>query len=705
MRLRPLSIFSYGVLALVMGLAVLGGLSVLAVSQLRDLQQVSAQKHQDAAREEFHAAIAKLLAAADTLVDTFAAWDETQQQFNDPTYYDYWRQNRAPNANFIPGYFRQVELYGPDGKAMARPLDATLPTTIASRHQEAALVMSELGPVLSRCRPLTEKIGARHVLGYVCVSLDFIAGIKDVQDFHALDVDSIQIFGRLGERMAMDELLSRATFAAQSQPELAKMHELTLHTLGRFLLAGAVGMVVFFYLLIVPIGLPLRRLSQYIDALRTTGTHALGQQQPGVLCAAEVVKAFASLNDYEHRLEESAKALQESAEHFRSLIENASDVIAALDIHGNITYISPSVERMLGYPPRQMLGKPLVDFVHEEDRTTVARALQGFSTLPGALNIAEFRCRHQDGSWLTLEATGKILTGKHQGVIINWRDITERKRAQETIALARDQALKASTAKSHFLANTSHELRTPLNAILGYVEILREDVRERKTSNLLADLDRVHAAAEHLLKLINEILDLSKIEAEKMELELSRFEIQPLIREVCDTVRPLIRNNQNTLHIHCPEQIGEMCTDATKLRQIVSNLLSNAAKFTRYGNIHLDVMRREENGRGYIDIIVADTGIGIAEGQQDKIFTPFAQADSANMRRYEGTGLGLPLCRRFINLMGGKIMVNSTPGKGTTFTVSFPANVARPANETYSSPQVAVGAERPGVVRIGGKAD
>lgn len=675
MRLRHPSIFTYGVLALVLGAAVFGGLTLLAITELHALRDTSEEKYRSAAQEEFHSAEAKLLNATDTLAGTFAAWDETRQQINNPTYYSYWRANRAPSANFVPFYFKHIELYDRAGKALATPLDPIVPAVFDPRLKATTLTLGESGPVLTRCRALNEEYAAHEVSGYLCISLDFIKGMQAIQSFRYLDIDSIQVFAPVGEHIPLEELLSRTTFSPQSQPALTKMHDLTVDTLSRFLLAGAAAMLLFLYLLVVPIGRPLRRLSQHIDALHTDGASASAQHRPGPLSVAELVKAHSSLNDYQNRLEESARTLLESEEQFRSLIENASDVIASLDTKGFITYISPSVERMLGYSPYEMLYKPLVEFVHDDDKALVDRSLKGFSQQPGVLNIDEFRFRHQDGSWVTLEATGKILTGKKTGCIINWRDITERKRAQEALALARDQALAANKAKSSFLANTSHELRTPLNAILGYTEILLEDVHKGDSAGQQEDLTKVHTAAKHLLKLIDEILDLSKIEAGNVGLELETFDVFPLAQEIARTVFPLMQRNHNVLNFHCPEDIGQMYSDPTKLRQVIFNLLSNAAKFTHNGTVTMEVRPHDNNSQRQIDFVVSDTGIGMDSKQQGKIFEPFAQADTSTTRRYGGTGLGLTLCHSFVQLMGGDISVESRPNQGATFTVTLPARM------------------------------
>lgn len=234
------------------------------------------------------------------------------------------------------------------------------------------------------------------------------------------------------------------------------------------------------------------------------------------------------------------------------------------------------------------------------------------------------------------------------------------------------QAREANVTKSQFLANMSHELRTPLNAIIGYSEMLVEEITDTGTPGLVPDVQKIHGAGKHLLGLINNILDLSKVEAGKMELFLETFAIAPLLKEVADTLRPLTAKNHNKLSINCPDDIGSMTADVTKLRQSLFNLLSNASKFTENGTITLTVERPKA---GQIDFRVTDTGIGMTLKQQAKLFQSFTQADASTTRKYGGTGLGLVITRQFCELMGGQIKVESEPGQGTTFIISLPEQV------------------------------
>jgi signal transduction histidine kinase len=230
----------------------------------------------------------------------------------------------------------------------------------------------------------------------------------------------------------------------------------------------------------------------------------------------------------------------------------------------------------------------------------------------------------------------------------------------------------ASRHKSDFLSNMSHELRTPLNAIIGYSEMLTEEAEDREQKSFIPDLQKIRASGKHLLELINDILDLSKIEAGKVELFPETFNIKDLIEEVASTVQPLIVKNSNVLAINCADNLGAMYADITKVRQILFNLLSNACKFTELGTITLDAVQDYSEGAVWLSVSVIDTGIGMTEEQMGKLFQPFSQADIQTTRKFGGTGLGLAITRQFCEMMGGDIKVRSEFGRGTAFTVRLP---------------------------------
>jgi signal transduction histidine kinase/CheY-like chemotaxis protein len=260
-------------------------------------------------------------------------------------------------------------------------------------------------------------------------------------------------------------------------------------------------------------------------------------------------------------------------------------------------------------------------------------------------------------------------------------EVSQRKQAQEELLKAKHVAEEASRAKSTFLANMSHELRTPLNAIIGYSEMLEEEARDSQNPDHIADLQKIQFAGKHLLSLINDVLDLSKIEAGKMPLHLETFDITMMVNEIITTLQPAIEKNKNTLRVRMADEISTMRADVTKVRQILFNLLSNACKFTDHGTIRLDVDRRIEDGQDWICFRVSDTGIGIAAKQRENLFKEFAQADTSIARKYGGTGLGLAISYKFVQLMKGRIGVESDLGKGATFIAELPAQVRTEASD------------------------
>ena len=253
--------------------------------------------------------------------------------------------------------------------------------------------------------------------------------------------------------------------------------------------------------------------------------------------------------------------------------------------------------------------------------------------------------------------------------------VHEIRKAYSEVASARDMAMEANAAKTKFLANMTHELRTPMNAIIGYTEMLMEETHEKNLVEIHGDLAKIGSSAKILLQLINEILDLSKIEAGKMEIYLDSFKIQEIIETAVHTIEPMVQKNKNTLKLQCDENLGYMVADMNRVRQTLINLLSNANKFTENGEIALEVTRIKKQDVPWIIFKVTDTGIGIPQDKLRSIFSEFTQADSSTSRKFGGTGLGLAISQRFCRMMRGSITVNSEMNKGSTFTVQLPAKV------------------------------
>jgi PAS domain S-box-containing protein len=361
-------------------------------------------------------------------------------------------------------------------------------------------------------------------------------------------------------------------------------------------------------------------------------------------------------------------AAQQQKQYFEDLVFNSPVAIVVLDRGHRIVSCNPAFEALFGFPQREAVGRDLDELISTETTRAEAVGYTQHVLEQGPVQAIGRRCR-KDGSLVDVEVLGVpvVVDGELVGLMGLYHDISE-------LLRARQEAEAANSAKSQFLAHMSHELRTPLNAIIGYSEMVEEQVADVGHPELAPDLQKIRAAGRHLLALINDILDLSKIEAGKLELYVEAFDVRDTIREVTTTIRPLVDKNANRLEVRCAEPLGTMRSDLVKVRQALLNLLSNACKFTDHGTITLTA-DRERNGTGaeWLVFTIADTGIGMTPEQMARLFEAFSQADASTARRYGGTGLGLAITRRFCQMMGGDVVVASEPGKGSTFTVRLPA--------------------------------
>lgn len=373
---------------------------------------------------------------------------------------------------------------------------------------------------------------------------------------------------------------------------------------------------------------------------------------------------------YENRAAIDKLAASESR--FRELVEHASDAIFVLDPQGNFVDVNYRTCKSLGYEREELLAMKVEDVETDLPVNAVEdmwRDLKG-----GAAVTLDGTHRRKDGSTFPVEVRIGLLThGDRPMIVAMARDVSARKQVEAQLYEAKETAEEASHAKSVFLANTSHELRTPLNAIIGYSELLEDETRAKGHGEYADDLSRIKAAGHHLLDIITGILDLSKVEAGKMEVDIFSVDLPGLVAQVGAAVEPLARRNGNSLTVNCDPSIGEIPSDPVKLRQILFNLLSNAAKFTRDGKITLSAEIETVGEKKWVNLAVSDTGIGIEPEKFDKLFDAFTQADSSTTRRFGGTGLGLAISRRYCELLDGEIAVESKPGEGATFTVRLPA--------------------------------
>ena len=387
----------------------------------------------------------------------------------------------------------------------------------------------------------------------------------------------------------------------------------------------------------------------------------------------------------QRRLAEDRLAAAEERQ--RMILESTGEGIFGVDDGGRLMFINEAGAKLLGYDKAELHGQAIHDLIHhtraDGRHYPVEECPMHAAFADGtASKIDDEVLWRKDGTSFAVEYTSAPLRkdGALVGAVIVFHDITERKIVEAELLQARDAAQEASRAKSAFLANMSHELRTPMNAIIGYSEMLIEESEDLEPDEFVPDLKKIHGAGSHLLSLINDILDLSKIEAGKMDLNLETFAIRDMISDIAGTVDTLVRKRNNVFEIEADDDIGEMSSDLNRVRQALLNLVSNAAKFTEDGRITLAASRtRGESGREWLVFDVSDTGIGIPPEKIEMLFEEFTQADDTTTREYGGTGLGLAITRRFCELLGGTIACRSVEGEGSTFTIRLPAVLVPPS--------------------------
>ena len=368
--------------------------------------------------------------------------------------------------------------------------------------------------------------------------------------------------------------------------------------------------------------------------------------------------------------------LLEDEKYYKTLIEESLIGLVLTRLDGTLVEVNPAFAHILGYSVVEILELNFwaltpTHYIKEEEKQR--KALQN----TGRYGPYEKEYFHKSGFLVPVRLSGLII--EHNGEQFIWTnvaDITQQKKAETHLRIAKESAEHAKTiaeranrAKSAFLANMSHELRTPLNAIIGYSDMVSEDAEEMEQQEIVTCLDKISAAGKQLLAIISDILDITKIEAEKMELTLTQFNVVEAIEEVISLIQPTLNGNQ--LKMEFCTDLGIMYSDETKIQQILQNLLSNAAKFTQQGTISFTATRQNN----WMTFQVTDTGIGIAPQQLEEIFQPFTQADNSTTRRYGGTGLGLTISQQFCQMMGGNIEVNSELNKGSTFIVYLPCQI------------------------------
>ena len=417
--------------------------------------------------------------------------------------------------------------------------------------------------------------------------------------------------------------------------------------------------------------LPLRNLIRF--------THKVGSgdltERAQVVTSDEIGELTQAFNEMIERL----RVTTVSRNQVDDIVRCIGEALIVVDVEGNIRTVNQAALELLGYEEAELIGQPA---------SVVAGDAPGWS--PGHDSVMS-AYRAKSGRWIPVLFSGSVLRDAHgnpQGMVWLAQDMTEKKRVEEELIAAKEAAEQASRAKSVFLATMSHELRTPINAILGFSQILETELDDAGLSQWTADLGKIQRAGKHLLALINDILDLSRIDAGKMHLNYEAFDLAAVVGDVVTSVQPLAAKNGNEIRVSAPPAV--LHGDAMRVEQCLLNLAGNACKFTSKGLITVDVMREETAGSGWYRLCVKDTGIGIEPEALGKLFSEFTQADASTTRKHGGSGLGLAISRKLCRLMGGDITVESVPGQGATFTMRIPED---------SKVQQGSGAARPDVFR------
>ena len=409
----------------------------------------------------------------------------------------------------------------------------------------------------------------------------------------------------------------------------------------------------------------LRPLRTLVGFARLVGTGDLRHRTP-VDRADEIGQLAAAFNSMVERLGETTV----SKDYVDNILRSMGEALIVTDPYGRIERVNPRTLELLGYAEEELIGRP-------------ALSLAAAGEAPPATARVQCTYRAKDGHLIPVLLSSAGLhggAGVAEGQVWLVQDMSELKRTQEELERARDAAERANRAKGVFLANMSHELRTPLNAVIGYSQMLREDYIGAEEREVRADLEKIERAGHLLLGLVNDILDLSKIEAGRETVKAQSVDVAAVLQDVAVAVQPLARQQHNVLEIDCPEHARMAYADLSKFRQSLLNLVNNAMKFTERGRVSVTVDKLRDSGGEWTEVRVSDTGIGIGRAHLDKLFQPFSQVDGSATRKYDGTGLGLAISKKFCQMMGGDITVESEPGRGSRFSMRLPAG--RDAGQT-----------------------
>jgi PAS domain S-box-containing protein len=405
----------------------------------------------------------------------------------------------------------------------------------------------------------------------------------------------------------------------------------------------------------------LSRLERLTKSVAAIGVEQRFSERVSLPGNDELAMLALSINGTLGSLEQAEAALA-------NILRSMDEALIVTDPELRIRRVNPRTLRLLGYREEQLIGQH-------------AGMVTAEQAAPGEATGVERTFRTRSGEYVPVLFSSAELrdsSGKLEGYVWLAQDVTELKRVQEEIVRARDLAEQANRAKSTFLANMSHELRTPLNAIIGYSEMLQEDCGSEVPEHVRPDLMKIERSGHMLLAIINDLLDLSKIEAGRMELSLETFDVLDILRDVQNAVHPLALQRGNQMEVSCEDAALQAFGDAAKFRQSLLNLVNNACKFTENGRVGISVRKVSRDRLAQVEVQVSDNGIGIPPEHLNKLFQPFSQVDPSATRKYGGTGLGLAISRKFCQMMGGDITVESEQGRGSRFFLRIPASRVAP---------------------------
>jgi signal transduction histidine kinase/DNA-binding response OmpR family regulator/HAMP domain-containing protein len=486
---------------------------------------------------------------------------------------------------------------------------------------------------------------------------------------HSVKVD--ELLGSLNKEL-------REELTAERNQIVENVTSATQRTLIADLLIVALGVLATFVIL-RSIAIPLRQLIGAIDGL-SAGNLAVSIPPASPDEIGAMAHTLGLFRDSLKERDRFAAEAETQRKTIAAAIATISEGFVLYDAEDRIVLFNDQFRAI--YPGLADIIKPGTKFDEVLD-AVVSRSLVELGKQSPEEWLAERRARHaHSGGFAEYRYGGRFVRISERriqggGTVAVYSDITELRTQNLELEEARELSEVANRTKSQFLANMSHELRTPLNAIIGYSEILQEDAADNGQEQLVPDLKKIEGAGRHLLGLINDILDLSKVEAGKMDVFVEEIDLSLLLDEVKSIITPLVAKNGNELNVRLADQVGSMRTDRTKLKQCLLNVLSNASKFTQDGKLTVQVRRFETDGP-MIEIVISDTGIGMNDDQIGRLFQAFSQADASTTKKFGGTGLGLAITRHFCRLLGGDITVASQPGVGSSFTIILPDQAVEP---------------------------